>query len=469
MLHSPIADSKATAALFAGFRRPTARALVGTLLGLAPGFLLPFAITTRMHVGHLTDAYAYAFGIALFASTIFAGVLQTNALPVLQQVKHYGRARFLRRLRRIAIQTTAVANLAYLLIAVVSVAYAYHQTHWTAGQRHLLFVITCIFMVLVVTSAINGALAAGMNALGSFLTPAASQALKSGAPLVAIIFVTRNTSGIIIIAALIAAGELCRTLMLAYQLWRADMGPFDDTGPVGSQEPPLWRFAAPVALSSLITAGSPLIDRSIAAKLSAGSVTYVDLGEKVFQVPQQIVVTSLVLIAGTYWADIRRTDVPRLRRHISRTMRRGGLVCIALLCVMLMMLLCVAILAGPRLAGGSTSTLLTIIALLLLGLPPAFIMACGARLLTATQTTYLLPGLGIIYFAANLGFDVAGAKLMGVAGISLSSTLCRWISALLYLVIMHRLLQTEFQGLGVLSRRKRLMRSPSSTTVESGI
>jgi len=436
-------------------RRATGRALIGTLLGLSPGFLLPFAITAHMHVGRLTDVYAFALGIALFVSMLFVTVLQTNVLPILQQMKHLGRAAFIGRLRRIVIQATYMSTLLYAIIGVISLVYIDRSSHWTQQQHELLVVTTCVLTGFVVASSVNGVLSAGLNSLNSFLTPAASQALRSIIPLAAIAFVSPNSQGLIIIAALVAGGELTRTFVLAFQLHRSTLSLSANPAPPGYESTlPLWRIAAPVALSSLISGASPLIDRGVAARLSAGSVTYVDLGEKVFQVPQQIIAASFVLVAGTYWADIRTTDIPRLSRHVRRTIVRGSIVCVALLVAMLVVLAGVSILAGSTLAGGSTTILISIVALLLAGLPGAFIIACGARFLTSTRTTYLLPGLGIFYFASNFGFDVIGAHLFGVEGIALSSTLCRCFSALLYIVVMKRLIATHFNGLGLSWRRK---------------
>ncbi len=322
-------------------------------------------------------------------------------------------------------------------------------------SRNCLLATTVLLTLFVVASAVNGVLSAGLNSLDSFFSPAATQALRSIVPLSAIAFVSRDNQGLMVIAALVAGGELIRTFVLAHQLRRSASSLALSSTPVEhASELPLWRVAAPVALASLIAAASPMIDRSVAASLPAGSVTYVDLGERVFQVPLTIISTSLVLVAGTYWASIRTNDVPRLSQHVRRTLIRGSLVCVALLLGMLLALALAGLLAGSTLAGASTSTLLSIIAILLAGLPAAFVIACGARFFTSTRTTYLLPAFGILYFTTNLGFDLAGARLFGVQGIALSSTLCRWVNALLYLIVIRRLLARSFDGLGLGWHRK---------------
>ena len=105
-------------------RGAVTRALLGTVLGSVPGFLLPFAITTKFHVGPLTDAYAFALGVAMFASSLFVGVLQTNVLPILQRLKRVSREAFVGRVWLIGRQATLAAILLYGALAAAAVFYS---------------------------------------------------------------------------------------------------------------------------------------------------------------------------------------------------------------------------------------------------------------------------------------------------------------------------------------------------------
>lgn len=431
-------------------QRATGRALIGTLVGNIPGFLLPFAITTRMHVGHLTDAYSFALGIAMFASALFVGVLQTNVLPILQRMKRLGRAAFLGRIRLITVKATSIAALFYIAIGYVSVLYIDHQSQWTSQQHRLMLVTTAALGIFVLASAVNGILSAGLNALDSFLSPAASQALKSILPLVAIGFVSRSPNGLILIALLMSGGELVRTFMLAHQLRNSARSLSGASAPQGyATDLPLWRVAAPTGLASLIVGASPLIDRGVAASLHTGSVTLIDLGEKVLQVPLTIIATSLVLVAGTHWANMLTSDIPALQQHFRRTIIRGSVVSALLVLAMMAGLGVTWLCVGSTLVGAPTGQLLSIVALLLAGLPAAFLIVAGSRLLTATRSSYLLPGFGLCAFALNLVFDIAGARVFGVEGIALSSTIYRYVTGVLLLITIRRLMKTSFNGLNL--------------------
>jgi len=403
-----------------------------------------------MHVGHLTDAYSFALGVAMFASALFVGVLQTNALPILQRMKRLGRAAFRGRIRLITISATSVAALFYSAIGYVSVLYIDHQSQWTSQQHRLMLVTTAVLAVFVLASAVNGVLSAGLNALDIFLSPAASQALKSILPLAAVGFVSRNPNGLILIAALMSGGELVRTFILALQLRNSSRSLSDAPAPQGyATDLPLWRVAAPTGLASLIVGAGPLIDRGVAASLHTGSVTLIDLGEKVLQVPLTIIVTSLVLVAGTHWANMMTSDIPALQQHFRRTIIRGGVVSALLVLVMAALLGVTWLCAGRTLVGAPTGELLSIIGLLLAGLPAAFLIAAGSRLLTATRSSYLLPGFGLCAFVLNLVFDIAGAHAFGVEGIALSSTIYRYVTGVLLLIMIRQLMRTGFNGLNL--------------------
>lgn len=441
-------------------RRATGRALLGTIVGNAPGFLLPFAIAAHFQIGRLTDAYAFALGVAMFASGVFVVVLQSNVLPILQRMKHLGRTALVNRLQSITIASTGIASILYAIAAFASIIYVDHQSHWTSQQHTVLLVTIIVFAVFVVASAVNSILSAALNALDSFLVPAATQAMKSLVPLAIIAFVPTQASGLLIIACLVAAGELARTIYLYIHLRTVLPSLPAVEPPEGyATELPLWRVAGPHGLSMLIAAASPLIDRSVAASLPAGSITLIDLGEKTFQLPLTIISTSLVLVAGTHWASMLTGNIPVLRRHFRHTIARGILICLLLLVGMFAMLGLLAVIAGPTFAGVPTKKVIVIISLLLAGLPAAFVISAGARLLASTRSTYLLPWFAVCSFTTNLVFDILGARWFGVQGIALSSTIYRCVNAILYLIVIRRLLNTHFEGIGIRSAKTKKPRS----------
>ncbi len=187
--------------------RATGRALIGTIVGSIPGFILPFAIAMHFRIGGLTDVYVFSLSVAVFAAGVFAGVLQANVLPVLQRMKAFGRTAFHKRLNAIAGFSTVAVLILYTLIAVTAVVYTLRRSSWTSQQHELMWMTTAILGLFVLASSINSVISAGLNALDRFLAPAATQVVKSLAPLIALPFLPRNASGLLWIACLVALGE----------------------------------------------------------------------------------------------------------------------------------------------------------------------------------------------------------------------------------------------------------------------
>ena len=435
-------------------RRPTSRALFGTIAGYVPGFILPFAIAAHMTVGHLTDTYSFALGVAVFASGLFVGVLQTNILPLLQVDKRGGRGPFTRRLRSVGAQAMAVAAVLYVAIGGIAVLFVGREPHWTHEQRALMLAATAVLGAFVLLSAINAMLAAALNALNRFFTPAATQCLRALATLAVVPIASRDVSGFVLLAVLMAVGEGLRTGCLGAQLLVATKSlPTDSRASSAAVDVSFWRIAAPSAISLAIAAASPLVDRAVATRLRPGSVTVLDLGERVFQVPLTVLAMSIVLVAGTHWAELGTANLPELRAHARRTAIRGTIVSLFLFLAGAMCVGIGAFFVGPQFAGTSTARLVIVILFLLAGLPGAFLISAGSRLLTATRTTYLLPAFAVCSFGTNLAFDVVGARALGVVGIALSSTIYRSVNAVLYLWVADRLMKSEFRGLTIRHRR----------------
>ncbi len=143
--------------------RATSRALTGTMIGGIPGFVLPIAVIARMHVGRLTDAYAFELGVALFASSLVATALQMNVVPIMQRTKVQGRKTFRTRLSRITLQGAGFAALLYCGFAGVSIIYIDQQTHWSALQHQLVTATAIVLALYVVAVAANSVLSAALT------------------------------------------------------------------------------------------------------------------------------------------------------------------------------------------------------------------------------------------------------------------------------------------------------------------
>jgi peptidoglycan biosynthesis protein MviN/MurJ (putative lipid II flippase) len=424
----------------AGWRTPSRRALLGTIIGSAPGFLLPFAATTGFGAGRITDAYFFALSIANFVAVVYENVLQANVTPVLQSERVGGHSHFMAAVRRIIVQSTGAAAVTYVLVGGVTAALAVSaRANWTASERHTCLVLMAYFAVYVVASTATAALASGLFALGDFFVPIASMALRSLVPLVGLAITHRGVSGIELFGILMCVGEALRAAFLARRLALKAR-----SLPPGIAKPTVgvWKTGIPHAVSLVGALANPVIDRLVAAPLGPGSVTVLELGEKVFYAPLTALGSLFVIVAGVRWTEHSLRGGEALGADFRRTMRRAVILGGATAALVVGGALLISVVAGKTFAGAPTGEFVTITALLLLGLPAGLAMSLSSRLLTATRRTRILPLFALLGVTLNVGGDLLGSQLFGLEGIALASTVMRFCSALLYLAVCRNLLRT---------------------------
>lgn len=179
------------------WRTPSRRALMGTIIGSAPGFVLPFAVTSGFTAGRITDAYFFAFSIAMFVTAFYEGILQANVTPVLQSDKTAGRSHLLAAVRRVLWQSLGATAITYLVVAGILAAIAVSgRANWTPSERHTCLILMAYFTIYVLASTVTAVLASGLYALEDFFVPIATMALRSLVPLVGLAFLDRGISGI---------------------------------------------------------------------------------------------------------------------------------------------------------------------------------------------------------------------------------------------------------------------------------
>jgi len=452
-------------------RRPSSRALVGTLIGSAPGFLLPFAVARTVGIGGATDAYVFALAVAQAVATLASGVLETNVLPAAEKSRRLGGGHLVSFKRRMTRQAVVVVALVYVAIGFASWTYVAWGTSWTHAERNLAYTVLALLLAFVCLTAANSVAAAALYALDDFLTPTLSQACRSLVPFLILALGLPDWYTLACVAAALAIGELVRGAILRIRLRRlVPDGPVPPADSVETSE--VWRWAAPSALSLLIVAAYPLVDRGVAASLPPGSVTVLDLGEKIFYVPMLVVTSSLVLVAGARWSAMRLSEPAQVAADFRRTVLRVVWVSIGITVASIVALRLGSSLVGPTFAGQPTRNIVWITAVLLVGLPVAAVATLGARLLTSLQRTRALPLFAIWALGANVVGDFIGAHFFGLRGIAGATVASRTVSALAYVaygMVVARELAEASGGGHVLGRRLRPPRRPSPSVVVTGL
>jgi putative peptidoglycan lipid II flippase len=288
-----------------------------------------------------------------------------------------------------------------------------------------------------VVVAVNSVCAAGLYALDEFLLPTFSQAFRAAAPLCALPFLGAGYATIETLALLAVVGEAARSVLLATVVRRRSRAlAGGEAVPEGVTS--VWRAMAPHAINMVIVAVNPVVDRAVASSLAPGSVTVIDLAEKVSYVPTLILMSSVVLVAGARWSAAfeRPSD---LLKDYRRTTRLALAASSVLAIVFGACVVVLGLVSGPKTAGADTALLVTVTLVLLVGLPGAAVASLGSRLLTSTQRTAMLPAFAVSAFVLNLVGDIVGARLFGPIGIAGATVVMRSVNAALFVVYATRL------------------------------
>lgn len=417
-------------------------ALIGTIIGSALGFIFPFALTASFEAGPLTDTYLFAYGFAIFGSTILAGVMEANFLPLITGRLSAGTHAVRRYVVRTALQTVLFAALICAVVFVVAYLMVQSQGDWTAQQRNISIACIGIFAVFVACAGVNGVLSASLYSLGDFFSPTGSTALRALAPMLALPILAPSYGAVIVLAALVSLGEAARTAVLAARFVQRSRG-LEGTKTFG-ETPPLWINTLPHMLNMAVLTTSPIVDRAFAARLDEGAITVLDLGAKLLFVPITGFMAVLVLVSATRWAKLLRDEPGGLATDFWRTIRKSVYLTVLAGGLMMAGLVGLAVVTpGDRIAGVDEASLIGIAGCLMLGLPAAVISGLGGRLMTTTRQTKYMPAMAVLAVTVNGVGDYIGSMTIGVYGIAMATTVTRYSAASFSLYICWRILRRQ--------------------------
>jgi peptidoglycan biosynthesis protein MviN/MurJ (putative lipid II flippase) len=406
-------------------------------VGNGIGFLFPFAVARHFGVGRTTDAYAFAFAVATFGIAVMGGVVEANILPAAQEAKRLGRDRFASFIAKTARQA-AVRAIAFVAFALAAGLYVAARGDWTAGQRGLAVSLIGELIVLVILVAANSAYSGALYALDAFFSATASAACRTGTALVLLAAIGTGSGAMQLLCGFLVAGEAVRGLILR-RIFRRRIAPLTACG--GSDpDPRIWNFAAPHAINMIVLSLNPVVDRMAAATLAAGSVTLLDLGERVYYVPVVALTSSVILVSGARWSALSTIGSPAaLRSDYVATLRRVAILCVVVSGAAILATLAVGERVAAHPVGERAHSLIHVTAVLLAALPFSMMAALGGRFLIATRRTGRLPLFAAAIVITNSSLDFVGAHIAGIVGIAGATVVAQAIAATCFTLYCLRL------------------------------
>jgi putative peptidoglycan lipid II flippase len=410
-----------------------------TLLAKAVSFFKDAAVAGRFGVSDSLDAFALAFGIHTFASSLLGGGLPAAFLPAYAKLKH---RRGSLRAERLGVQT-AMMHLGTLSCAVL--------VFWVGGPwiiqflghgfpaekqalaldllRSLTPFLICFGMTTHLGSWLQG------NKL--FAVAAATPILTPAAILLAIIL-TPHDAPVQVLVWGTNAGALLHFLVLCIVISRRCPLTWQWLGRCARLPEPANRTvlasALPFLLASLVLGSAPIVDQAMAAQLASGSVTVLSYSEKICGIILALTASAAAEAMFPFFADaVARRDWTGLKQQLRNTI--GSILAVA---VPLVAILCwqapliVKILfERGEFAPEHTARVAEVLRCASLQIPFYITSMLMSKVVVSLQANWFTLVTALTCLASNIIFNAILMRHLGVAGIALSTAIVYVISCAL--------------------------------------
>jgi peptidoglycan biosynthesis protein MviN/MurJ (putative lipid II flippase) len=404
----------------------TAGVMVATVAGRAIGFFIPFFIANWYGVNEDTEAFFFVYGWAAFFVVVLGDLVEAVLVPVVAEgVVVAGSTTTARIVRRAMYLAGLAALWCYLggLFALggASRVWAGGSFDWAGALG--MYAGAGPMLILAVLGSVPSA---AMLGNGHFLIPAVSHGLR-GAVTLGVMYLARDFGVGMVLVLAYTAGEAARFVLVATAAHRRGLlrsvGQPPDVPPVSLPR----RAVVAFQMVALLTAGlNPLISRFAATQLALGSVTLVEVGEKLLWVPMMLFHAAISTVGLARWSDVyHREGLTVARRMIGNAFVLtclAGLGCSALVFAVGGGVADI-LLSTTVVAQLGSDTLTDVARLYGAGIVPFALLMVVQRSLLVLRGSRALLISGAVGSLANIAMLGVLTPRMGVRGIAISTSL----------------------------------------------
>jgi putative peptidoglycan lipid II flippase len=412
-----------------------------TMLTQVLSFFSSLALAHVLGATAETDAYFLALSIPMITFGVLQAALRLGAIPALTRRNVSDPGSFSQVSSELF---TAVAIAAAVASVLTTAIAAFVLPLAVSGSDGNLANLTRTAVIELAPLGLFGALVGVLSAIvavrGSFTAAAAILGLE---PIVKTALVL--TLGHVWGASTLIVGNLVGSALGVVVLWvvarRRGVNIRFVTRPHSALVKEILRFSVPLLVSQSVLQVSPVIDRSMAAGINAGSVTELELGLRLFLIPAGLVAATLMAPLTATWAVRFEEEGPdALRESIARALKAAAFVVPPLVVGGMFVTSHVVTLlyAGGAYGGSALGHTADVLGMLLLGLPAQLLVVILATVFIVRGDSIFPMKIAIANVILNVVLNLALRPVMGVAGIALSTTLTFTILAIVYLLSAHR-------------------------------
>jgi putative peptidoglycan lipid II flippase len=385
------------------------------------------AVAYRFGTGDAVDAFLIAFLVPSLVVNVVAGSLTAAFTPTYIQVRETQGALAARRLFGSATVGSAVLVLGVtgLLLTLTPVALRYLGGGFSAEKLVLTRSLFFLLLPIVLLNAVVTVWSAALNAEEQFASVALAPICV---PLLSLclVLVAGRTWGIYSLALGTVFGFLAQGGVLALALNRHGVPVLPRWGGVTPELRSVLFQYLPMVAGAVLTSSSWAIGQAMAAMLPPGSVASLNYGNKVIamitEVGSMALATAVLphfslMVARRQWSVIRRTLRVYVRLIILATVPA------TLVLVLSSRAIVQVLFQRGAFTPKDTSLVATIQALYVLQVPFVMVGMLFVRLASSLQKNQILLVGAAITLPLNVVLNLILMRLLGVAGIALSTSL----------------------------------------------
>lgn len=405
----------------------------------AMGFFSSIAIARVLGATRATDAYYLGLSIPLLVCTVFLSTTRQCGIPTLTEEAAVSSSSFVEASSQLISATLIVS----IVISGLAAAAAVLLLPLTSSPS-----IVAAAQAKVIQLAPLGVLGAVMGAMAAVLAVRnrfAAAALVLGIdPLLRIVLLiaageTLGTDALVIAN---LAGNLLAVLVLWVLIRRESIS-------LGWRSP--WRspfvrrvlaFGAPLTLSAAILQINPVVDRTMASDLGGGTITALELGLRLVNIPMLLIGATLIGPIMATWAARRTASGwPALRDSVNRATEVFTMIVppVVVIGIILRHQIVALLYEGGAYSAHATQQTATVFAMLLVGLPAQVLTIVFSTLFVIEKRPKFCLMAGVANVIMNVVLNFALRAIWGVGGIALSTSVTVSILLAGYVIVARHL------------------------------
>jgi putative peptidoglycan lipid II flippase len=409
----------------AGLAGIASRVMPATFLVQVLSFGSSMVLATQLGATVQTDAYYLALSIPTIAYTVLIAALRQGAIPMLTKIDRKSEPAVFDEASSDVLSGTLAVSVG--LAIVVSAAMMVLLPVLAGGKPQLAGLTREYIAELTpyaVTGAMLGVLGAVLAVRDSFVAAVAVLMVEPVLKSVLVIAFGRAIGAQALVIGNVAGNAIAVAIllvMLRRVSVRLKLKAFRESRVLRS----LVKLSVPLVISQSLLQLNPVIDRSFAAPLGAGSVTVFELGVRLFNVPAALLASTLIAPLAARWAALdAQAGWDAVLSSFGKVLSAIWIIVIPVVVigVVARQPLVAMLYRGGAYTGHDVRRTADVLGMLLLGLTPQILVVPLSTLFIVKGDTVFPMKVGIANFILNAVLDVALRGPFGVAGIALSTS-----------------------------------------------